>query len=127
MTYELAKRLKDAGFPQLDPAVNVRRGYFVVPATSKAIQNRRVHKGAVTPTQERAYIPTSEELIEELGEKFKMLSLHGDGPRFYAGGGKLLRVYDDIGHHFEFAATGDTPLEALAELYIAIHQPIERK
>lgn len=55
MTYELAKQLKDAGFPQ---------------------------KGMITP-EDMAYSPTLSELIEACGEKFEMLSrFNGCKPEF---------------------------------------------
>jgi hypothetical protein len=64
MDYELAKQLKDAGFPQ-----EIKRGYegsakFPVGTPLKTIR-----------ASEHAYFPTLEELIESFGEPLDRFSL----------------------------------------------------
>lgn len=104
MNYELAKELKDAGFPQ-------------------------GHSGMYPPDQKEhdlhalAYVPTLEELIEACGDKILVLkhtpsNYHGDPEstpmNWFAWGG------EDRGNYFSFQHSGYTPTEAVAHLWLAL-------
>lgn len=62
MDYELAKKLMDAGFPQIG------KGRFI------GSPNKLVWR-----TDDRVYVPTLEELIEACGTKFASLDKQRDG------------------------------------------------
>lgn len=97
MNYELAKKLKDAGFPQ----DGYPRGDMVVDDIVCEQCNDRHH----------AYAPTLEELIEACGIEFGSLTLLGEDAkyRWYADNREGVRYY------------GATPLEAVANLYLALN------
>lgn len=91
MNYELAKKLKDAGFP--------------IP----------IH-GQVMESEKETYYPTLEELIEECGNHF--ISLEKFGHKFKA---NAYIENDRIGDQLH--VNGETPSEAVANLYLALHAP----
>jgi hypothetical protein len=99
MEYELAKELKDMGFPQ-GTTVDANRYNHLAPDGN--------------PTApyliDCAYIPTLEELIEACGGfAFKLLKLPGE--RWFA---------EESGDN----AYGSTPLEAVARLYLALNKKV---
>jgi len=65
MNYELAKQLKDAGFPQVGRAWLCAHGYHYDGIAEAALC-----------TDERFYAPTLEELIEACGPGFRELKYH---------------------------------------------------
>jgi len=94
MKNELAKKLKDAGFPF----------------------RPRVAEVNIFPP-ETFYIPTLEELIEACGENFHCLVFTNNGgvdsdEKFWSAGTSSV-VKDWV--------NGSTPLEAVANLYLALH------
>ena len=97
MNYQLAKQLKDAGFPQY---------------REPQLYPRDMEIGKVVPTMEEvmiagSYVPDIEELFEQIGENFgKLLK---DGNQFYA--------YDK---ERTIDCEGDSPRDVLAMLYIAL-------
>ena len=105
ISYELALKLKEAGFPQ-EP--------------SKALGILMDMYGKV-PTPTECKIPTLSELIEACGLKgFVMWELNGI---IYAGkddtAGRGQNYYDDYPHPLE---EGLTPEEAVANLWLAINK-----
>jgi hypothetical protein len=96
MTYELAKKLKDAGFYQ----------------SEYRIGNRIYKKGNEGLAEYGAYIPTLSELIEACGEEF--ISLNKEWKYKWQAFGK-----SDKWGGFEF---GSIPEEAVALLWIALNK-----
>lgn len=105
MTYELAKELKDAGFPQGCLP-------FFCDGCKKAQHNDEgidmcdceVNKYTQT------YIPTLSELIEACGEHFGTLTRNGS--TWYASHYEFIDVYE----------YGPTPDEAVARLWLALNR-----
>lgn len=101
MKYELAKELKDAGFPQLGDG-----GYAV---DNDYHDKHRPDCGCMV------YIPTLEELIEACGKPFMSLYRNDDGSGWTAfkfGD----RIFD--GNLIE----GDTPTEAVTRLWLTLNE-----
>lgn len=97
MTYELAKKLKDAGFPQKEISVIVgNEGHFIPDP---------LH------LNKYLYAPSLEELIEACGKDFYSVNQYvtSDGKGWSAESWKS----GDI-------QTGFTPSEALANLWLAL-------
>ena len=92
MDYALAKALKDAGFPQTGNGTRV-------PPPHKIVARR----------DDFAYVPTLEELIEACAPSDNM-SLHFD----------VFGAYCAIRKGRE-EATGETPTEAIARLWLALN------
>lgn len=120
MTYELAKSLKDAGFPQTGD------GFALVP-------NRKLPESDETmsvipwcqyvyhPTSEHGktlYAPTLTELIRACGEPFKYLHFHQE--RFKPSNGQWSAKYRDANGKYHIL-WGHDPEEAVAHLYLALH------
>lgn len=99
MNYELAKKLKDAGFPQGDELVC--KCYFISDG------EKGNAKSVFDCKTERVYIPTLEQLIEACNSSFFELSKLSDG-----------WVASD---HYE-VGKGSTPSEAVANLWLAINK-----
>lgn len=104
MTHELARRLKEAGFPQVYKYgklyYNSQKGF--IPA-SFALQNERMVDGDLR-------FPDLNELVEACGARFWNLAQLSDNKTWV-----VHSVYPD---HRE---TGFTPEEALAKLWIALN------
>lgn len=98
MTYELAKELKDAGFPEGNKQFIERDGTI--------IGINEWHNDAI-------FSPTLEELIEACGKDFIALDKKADG-QWLAGGGRREKEY------FSYQLWGDTPSEAVARLWLAL-------
>ena len=100
MQYKLAKKLKDAGFPQADPnrALNVGTFQYV---------------GENSDKETLCYIPTLSELIEACGHYFYQLTKEDDGSWTCAS----INGYPKSG----FGVTNSpTPEEAVANLWMAL-------
>lgn len=101
MNYELAKKLKDAGFTQFGSNED---GY------------------ATTDAGDMIYIPHLHELIEACGNSFFSLSVSLNGDIWYAFGDWEWQLGEEpkqakdmrLGH-------GSTPEEAVANLYLALN------
>jgi hypothetical protein len=107
VTYELAKQLKEAGFPQAD---GVKR--HVAPSVCSIHEIPRGHEyckecGFV-------YVPTLNELIDACGISFGSLQA-----RHELAEQKWLAINEDI--EADCFGIGSTPTEAVARLYIALH------
>jgi hypothetical protein len=106
MTYELARKLKEAGFPQRHDDDNWPPKKYLAP-------DKKIIDGKPEPTfsKELVYVPTSDELIEELGDNLESMIRRGNG----------------TGDDWEVRSKTDrynasSLIEALAELYCAIHK-----
>lgn len=102
MNYELAKELKDAGFPQ---------GTKVI-SNAKKCENPNCLKGHDAFCHS-AYPPTLEELIEACGYKFYSLVYAMDND---------WRCFSERDGDYVNTADGKTPTEAVARLWLALNQ-----
>lgn len=101
MNYELAKRLKDAGFPQ----GQYRLGNRIYPNTDEY-------------EEDGAHIPTLSELIEACGDRFDYLERGVDGC-WYAYHEVFPR--DDKDLSGDIFGKGSTACEAVALLWLALN------
>ena len=110
MDYKLVKQLKELGFPQ----TKYYGGHFLFCSTGKV-----VHDETNNPT---VYEPILEELINECGDEFWGLRINRET--------RLWRA-DKVGYECVTAkdediittkGQGKTPLESVANLYIAINK-----
>jgi len=104
MNYELALKLKEAGFPQ------------------KSSQKSRLEEAGFVTLSDSVYIPSLSELIEACGDGFDGLLKRENG-LWEAGitGGAIGYCYVDDNSSSIFG-TGSTPEEAVAHLYLALNQ-----
>jgi hypothetical protein len=107
ISYELAKQLKDAGFPQAGHG-----GFATISPTRE--ENMRVLVGE-EPQRDRAYIPTLEELIQACGDKFWSLERDLDPDEIWGA-----YPANEIGDGPP--AFGSTPTEAVARLWLALNK-----
>lgn len=124
MEYQLAKALKDAGFPQFGEgsALVLNKPLPESDQTMSVISWRdfiRLARDENSP--EFIYAPTLEELIEACGDKFGRLRFDkwDNHPElsWSAGGGEP--NYED---EWEFDKTGTSSTEAVAKLWLALHK-----
>ncbi len=115
ISYELALRLKEAGFPPPEILTGTTswvlskthgQCYVVYDGKTAVIQ---LFPGYTYDPEIMVYAPTLSEFIEACGDKF--YRLHKIGVNFMA---------DDINGKFELI--GSTPEEAVAQLYLALHR-----
>jgi hypothetical protein len=108
MNYELAKQLKDAGFPQTFPD-----GRWYYDNLKELCQSCEDH-GDVHTDQTHGIVPTLEELIEACGEEFGSVSLIVDD--------SSVKRWEcqkwDGSDEYECS----TPLEAVARLWLALNK-----
>ena len=106
MEYELAKELKDAGFPQMQTIVDFDANKTEIGGTGSS---KIVGK-------ELVYIPTLEELIEACGDRFAMIGR--DGNYWYA------RADEPCNECWFCEPNGDglNPAEAVARLWLALNK-----
>lgn len=104
MNYELAKELREAGFPQ--------KGMGTFSRHRKDIDEQYVEVNEI-------YIPTLSELIEACGEKFIQLTRTDDGEWICAGNISEDRINIDKALRDEFEKT---PEEAMARLWLALNK-----
>lgn len=98
MDYELAKKLKDTGFPQ-----TTKEGFNVTTISAGGV-----------------HFPTLEELIEACGDKFYSVSRLPQKD-FKDAWGAYSTVPKGINVDGLLLGRGSTPLEAVANLYIALN------
>ena len=111
MTYELAKQLKTAGFPQPSDDFD---GDYLEP-NKYATYEERVGSAV--------YLPTLSEFIEELGWHFVQLERWEDDddvPYFVATNAYPESQLDVEGKRF--VTKGKTPEEAVAKLWLALNK-----
>ncbi len=100
MTYELAQKLKEAGFPQ-----------------GELVSGKFHHDKT---TGELTLIPTLSELIETCGSNLYMLRY--DPPATVIGGIRWKAT--GVGNGKNAEVYGSTPEEAIANLYIALNKKV---
>lgn len=114
MNYELAKELKDAGFP-------IRKSRELeLPEGSVVYERTFVYEpqnGVAIDFPESLLVPTLEELIEACGDYFGQLIKIIDGP----GWNVQSRWFTENSVRESRYATGKTPEEAVARLWLALH------
>lgn len=108
MNYELAKELKDAGFPQIYHYDD---------------QGRRIDFRAL----EVVALPTLSELIEACGEEFNMVNVTANADqvnkKWHALAGYVMELSDALTNTHTFGAT---PEEAVARLWLALNRPYDQ-
>lgn len=106
ITYELAKELKDAGFPQVGlDVMNKDLDVFVERNGATCRAWNRIDS-------EACRVPTLSELIEACSNSCGGFSLKDESSQ-----------WDTYGYHSEsFYENGQTPEEAVARLWLAIHK-----
>jgi hypothetical protein len=115
MTHELAKELKDAGFPQ-----EIRRGGLVAPPS--AINGEIVDPVEAGMSGGVAYEPTLEELINACPKKSPGgYSFHLVWMSVLDVGDKWIAYYDSGGASNGYEGYGDTPTDAVARLWLAVY------
>lgn len=112
LNYELAKRLKEAGFPW-------KKKFFIEGEVCDCVfmaGEEKVH----SLINKCGYRPTLEELIEACGEKFKRLE-RVDGGQWFAYTFDLNHEHLDSfqGNNFQI---GNTPGEAVANLWLELNK-----
>lgn len=112
MTYDLAKKLKNAGFPQVGEGKKWCKPQWEAMQRSEFVSCGCDHK------TEEVYFPTLSELIEACGKHFHCLvhTTNGgmDCDREFWSAGKSAEVLDWL--------NGSTPEEAVANLWLAINK-----
>lgn len=110
MNYELAVKLKDAGFPQKDVTTPI---LFREPDSNGNVESARAIDGV--------YAPTLEDLIEACGDRFgKLLS-----PTYrerYDGRRDHWTALSDDDRTDMYDVEGKTPEEAVANLWLTINR-----
>lgn len=107
LTYELAKQLKEAGFPRGEGR------YIAPPAKPLSTTDTGAKDVAPVFSDEIVYEPSLSSLIEACGDEFQRLHA------YY----QKLRKPTEWGAWSNVGAVGfgATPLEAVARLYLALH------
>ncbi len=105
ISYELAKQLKEAGFPQKGKGIEITSDGFTDRVTSE--------------TTGYAYIPTLSELIEACGDKFECL--------YRIAHTATLKTVCWESWHFgaDKFISGSTPEESLGKLWLALYGKTE--
>jgi hypothetical protein len=123
MNYNLAKQLKDAGFPQNTRYASVKNPHFTEVERTLQLMTREKGNDGYANLLSAGYdvvsLPTLGELIEACGDSLHGLSRLKNGEwsklGWYAFG--PIRDIDSFAASFE----GATPEEAVAHLYLAAH------
>lgn len=103
MTYELAKKLKDAGYPQKEHDDQELMDGITIEVPGDAV-----------------YAPSLSELIEACGYGFGgLIRLHTGN--FQAMGGALEKAKHEGQGFYSIQVFGSTPEEAVAELWLALN------
>lgn len=97
MNYELAKQLKDAGFPQGGD------GKWIV-SPDKIVARR----------EDRVYVATLSELIKACGERLNRIEQPDHGPLFWEATGDKGKTLQQ----------GSSPEEAVARLWLALQKKV---
>lgn len=108
MNYDLAKQLKDAGFPQKT------RGLFGV-SSSKILPDGNLE------ISNTAYIPTLSELIEACGGRLDELSSLSHPPKEPKWGAHSYSC-EECGWSPMIISYGSTPEEAVAKLWLELNK-----
>lgn len=117
ISYELAKRLKEAGYPQ-----EVYGNYICphYPGEKFGVLNCQCGKDA---KEGLAYVPTLEELIEACGDEFKSLwQTEPDETGQIHWGADVKWDYRKKVMTEGHQVFGDSPIEAVANLWLAVNE-----
>ena len=106
MTYETAKKLKDAGYSQEDPRM-----------TPITLTNENVNE-FLFKAKGDCYIPTLSELIDACGDEFLYLARQEPHPAFHKFG---FSAYSTNPEEYKDVAYGKTATEAVAHLWLALN------
>jgi len=110
MDYELARQLKDAGFPQSGKNVLYISAPSQSPLELREETTEYGEKILTAPNIEAAYIPTLEELISALGpELFTLQCFDGKWDAIYGENGNVKQI-----------KSADTATTAVAQLWLAL-------
>ncbi len=132
ISYELAKRLKDAGFPQAFPKSDFMN--LDDASTIQYIKDKYCHHGTLKylcgadccminpPLCEDVYFPTLSELIDACGDKFNILHFDNFKKEWFAYSNDPKDEVDLEWYHDGEYSKGKTPDEAVANLYIELHK-----
>ncbi len=113
MKYELALKLKEAGFPQKGDGIYVGD-------VGNLGEEDFSPGGVVGMAQEDFYyIPNLSDLIEEIGEDFDRLDRDNNG--IFTALGKYYCC--DLHGEGRYITCSPDPTEAVAEVYLALHPP----
>lgn len=114
LSYKLAKKLKDAGFPQKD---NMHKMHQLFCAEEKTtIEGARDMPMSVSPFGEEVVcVPTLSELIDACGDIFC-------GVHKLATGGWIAFIMEDSTRQVD--GEGSTPEEAVANLFLELHKQV---
>lgn len=121
LSYETAKKLKDAGFPQLGTFMETKVEDGVLKGCTgngsweeEDCGKRDADGDCECDSHEQTYIPTLSELIEACGREFGTLAQY----KFPGTDGMLWRAAQMP--HGSQEGEGSTPEEAVAALYLAL-------
>jgi uncharacterized protein Usg len=115
MDYNLAKELRDAGFPQKDSEFYFGAGYSFNGGQPVYERHHRRELLPLYTWQEFLAAPTLEELIETFGDSFYSLGINQiDGDKWIA------QKKDTAG--YIHGTGGTTPTEAVARLWLALNK-----
>lgn len=122
LNYELAKKLKDNGFPQKNFTI-MSEGSFIRPDDEIYCNCGACNVEFYTPADfiDAVYCPTLSELIEAVGRPFTLYFSENDlvGIGWSAVNGN---AGNNSWENFDFlVGKGETPEEAVANLYLALH------
>jgi len=109
MNYELAQELKDAGFPNIKDLQHRQGREFILSDGSVPVYSLGNAENVTD-----WFIPILEELIEACGKQFDRLISYHDTGDWEATSEK------DSDGYFK-SASGKTPTEAVARLWLALH------
>lgn len=107
MTYELAKQLQDAGFPQ-------NTDWYFMPDENHGLTYGI--RSTMYPVNEMVAAPSLEELIEACGNGFGAFARNGQFHKHTP----LNTHYVAWGHDRSTQSGGSTPTEAVARLWLAL-------
>lgn len=121
MTYELAKQLKDAGFPSPEePTIGDYSSWTLQKTHGAAFSSNGQYELRLFPgttyARELIYIPTLSELIEACGESIDGITKVWKGVRLEGWGAVYVKMFDS----FHSVIEGITPEEAVAKLWLAL-------
>lgn len=111
MDYELAKQLKDAGFPQDIGSIWITRDDSYAGILPKNIKNGDIIQ--FEPKNDAVVKPTLSELIEACGDKFDCLIRRYDG---------VWISYGITGGDYNINTKGKTPEKAVARLWLELNK-----
>ena len=122
MNYELAKELRDAGFPNIQDVQHRQGREFLAPDGRVSVYSL----GEMAPTSDW-FIPSLEELMEACGGK--LMSLHRTVPPRDTGNFWCAEAYFELESDEETTARGsgsiglgNTPTEAVVRLWLALNK-----